>query len=303
MNKKILSGVLAAQVVLAGALYFMQAAGSGSAAPAALVAAGDINKLTISDGTVTTTVEKNGEGWLVNKLPANNAKVSNLLESLGKLTVQYPVVNSSSGRERYEVADQKFQRHLTLANNDKTVADLYFGTSPGFRQTHVRRAGEDAVYAVTFNNFDLGSDSSEWIDRGLLKLSDFDRITGADFELVKNGDKWQLTATATPDAQALDDTKVATLVESVKNLQVLKPVDTLPAGENHSLSIAKGSESWVLKFTKVDSTYYVQRSDREQAFTLSSTDYERLGPVTRASLLQAPPPPQADAKAAPAKKK
>ncbi|HTR00325.1 MAG TPA: DUF4340 domain-containing protein [Candidatus Acidoferrum sp.] len=297
LNKNILGGVLAVQLVLAAALYFTNLASSHSQLATPLVAgASEVDKLVVTDGKTTATVTKAGDGWQAGKLPASAIKVSTLLEELGKLGTRFPVVSSAAGRERFEVDDKKFQRHLTLYHGDKTVADLYFGTSPGFRQTHVRRAGDSDVFAVAYNNNELQATDADWLDKGLLKVDKFDHVSGADFELVKDGDHWKLTPGANADALPFEEPKAAALATTIENLQVQKAADTVPTGETHNLTVANGKDSWVFKFTKAGSDYYVQRSDRDQAFTISNYDYERLGAATRASLLQTPPTPPAAAK-------
>src|SRR5690606_13029986 len=121
----------------------------------------------------------------------------------------------------------KFQRHLTLSKDDSTLGELYFGTSPGFRQTHGRRAGEDAVYSLAFNSIDLPVDASDWLDRSLLAADGVQRIEGSDFVLLKDGDTCALQDAA--DGESLDQDKATALVNAVQNLRVLRLLDTEPA--------------------------------------------------------------------------
>lgn len=162
INKNVLGGTLFLQLVVAAALYFSHAGGAGNTATP-LVATGDVSKVVITDGKSTATLAKSGDKWQVDKQDADNGKITSMLDTLGKLKVSVPVAGSASGRERFEVTEQKFQRHVTLFAGDKQVGDLYFGTSPGFRQSHVRRAGDDNVYAVAFNNYDLGVMAGDWV--------------------------------------------------------------------------------------------------------------------------------------------
>ena len=66
----------------------------------------------------------------------------------------------------------KYQRRLQLKQGDKELGEYYFGTSPGLRQTHGRRAGEDEVYALAINNYDMPADANDWLDKTRLSLSE-----------------------------------------------------------------------------------------------------------------------------------
>src|SRR5690606_9433221 len=113
------------------------------------------DRIVIDDRTNTATLTHAGEGWQLSDLaalPANAPKVNGLLGNLEDLNTRWPVVDSASGRERFEVTEANYQRRLALYQGDKLLGSYYFGTSPGFRQTHVRRDGENDVYAVSFNN-------------------------------------------------------------------------------------------------------------------------------------------------------
>lgn len=292
-TRTILGATLAAQLLLAGAISLSNFGNdaSRSAEPWLTFATGDVDRIVITDASGSAILGKDGDSWQLSELqqlPANSGRITTLLDNLAKLTTRWPVAESESGRERFEVADEKFQRHLQLYDGDTLLGDYYFGTSPGFRQTHARRAGEDEVYALAFNNFDLPIDDNDWLDKGLLKVSDIDRIEGEGFELTRSGDDWQLAAGNEPDIAALDTGKAKSLATALQNLQVLRVADSVPAGETRTLTAKAGNNAWTFRFTKVDSTYYVQRLDREQAFTISSADYDRIASITRGALLQEP---------------
>ena len=293
-TRTILGATLAAQLLVAGALTLSNAGSeaSRSAEPWLNFATTDVDRIVITDANGSATLGKSGDNWQVSELqqlPANSSRITTLLDNLAKLTTRWPVAESESGRERFEVTEQKFQRHLQLYDGDTLLGDYYFGTSPGFRQTHARRAGEDEVYALAFNNFDLPVENNDWLDKGLLKVSDIDRIEGEGFELTRSGDEWQLAAGHEPDIAALDTSKAKSLAASLQNLQVLRVADSVPSGETRTLTAKAGDKAWTFRFTKVDSTYYVQRLDREQAFTISSADYDRIASITRGALLQETP--------------
>jgi hypothetical protein len=294
--RSLLTGVLAAQVVLAGSLFFYHQSQNGArqAEPLLEFAEADVDKIVVQDNANSATLVRDGDTWQLAdlaELPANAARIDTLLGNLAGIRTQWPVVSSAAGRERLEVADDKFQRRLTLYRNDTQVGELYFGTSPGFRQTHARRAGDDDVYAITFNNFDLPADDNDWLDKELLAVADVTAIKGQDFELSKNAEGWQLAALPSVLETGLDTAKAEGLATALRNLRVLRVADAAPAGESRALSVTTKDGVREFVFTKAGTEYFVKRDDRAQSFTISSSDYDKLGAVARATLLQALPSP------------
>src|SRR5690606_32957336 len=119
-----------------------------------------------------TQLQKQSESWQLQEhaLPANSSKVQSLLDTLAGLETTWPVAETASSRERFEVSDDRFQRKLQLYQGEQLLGEYYFGSSPGFRRTHARRAGEDAVYSLAFNSVDLPAQQSDWLDKTLLAL-------------------------------------------------------------------------------------------------------------------------------------
>lgn len=308
MNKPqlYLGTLLGLQLLLGAGIFVSQASTGSSQAPTPLLAfaAGDVDQLVIADAERKLTLQRQEDGWQLadSALPANAAKVNTLLDNLAALKTGWPVANTASSRERFEVEDDRFQRHLTLTNDDGTLGELYFGTSPGFRQTHGRRAGEDEVYSLAFNSIDLPVEPSDWLDKSLLGADGVQRIEGSDFVLQKEGDAWTLQDAA--DGETLDQDKATALVNAVQNLRVLRLLDAEPAlkdgetREESQLLAVKDDQRWQYTLTKVGSTAFVARDDRPQRFSVSTTDYDRLAKATRASLLAATTVAAAEAPAA-----
>jgi hypothetical protein len=61
-------------------------------------------------------------------------------------------------QQRFKVADDAFERRLTLRGADGELATLIVGDSPGFRRVFARVAGEDAVYDLRLALFDLSAE-------------------------------------------------------------------------------------------------------------------------------------------------
>jgi hypothetical protein len=290
-TQTLLGGLLAAQLVLAGALSLnaLHQGGTDTAAPLLDFQTAAVDRVVIDDNAAkSTTLTREGEGWQLGglDLPANKEKSDSLLETLAGLQTTLPVVSTAAGRERFEVTEEKFQRRLRLYDGDELLGEYFFGTSPGFRRTHGRRAEDDAVYALNFNNFDLPGDSNDWLDKSLLAVKTPQKIRGTDFELSRNGDEW-LLAGAT-EAEQLDTAKINEVVSALEALRVLRADDTMPEGDWIEVGVTSADGEWQYEFLNADGKYYVKRSDQQRAFTISQADYERIAGKSRANLMAAP---------------
>lgn len=290
-----LGGVLALQLVLAAglALNSLRERAADPAAPLLDFATADVDRIVIDDNaSKSTTLARTDDGWQLaslSDLPANKTKTDSMLETLAGLKTTMPVVSSASGRERFEVSEDKFQRRLRLYDGDELLGEYFFGTSPGFRRTHGRRADDDEVYALAFNNFDLPGDSNDWLDKSLLGADEVQKIKGADYELSKNGDAWQLAAAdANEVAPQVDTSKVNELVNALESMRVLRAEDGLPEGERVVVEVTTDDGDLRYEFATADSKYYVKRSDRDRAFTISKTDYDRIAGKKRELLIDVP---------------
>ena len=100
--------------------------------------------------------------------PVDKSRVDELLKTLASLRTRNRVLDSSTYHEKLEVAADKFQRKLTVTAKDKT-STVYVGTSPRFKNVHVRLDGEDAVYLVNdFGTTQLGDRAWNWVKREYL---------------------------------------------------------------------------------------------------------------------------------------
>ena len=129
-----------------------------------------VDSLTVSNNEGSVSLSKVDGTWeLPNGVPAAGFKVDSVLERFSNAAGSWPVANTRPTRERLEVTEENHQRHIVVGAGDDTVADIYLGTSPGYRKTHARRAGEDDVYAVRFSNYEAGVKPADWLDRSLLR--------------------------------------------------------------------------------------------------------------------------------------
>ena len=201
MNRhvKVLTLLLALQLlVLAGILGWQQRSVATTTGNLLTIDRGKVDGVVIVDDKGQQIKLQRGDaGWMLpdaRGLPADGEKISQLLDKLIAANAPWPVATSAESAKRFEVAPDKFQREIKLTDKDQVVADLYLGTSPGFKKVHARRAESDDVYAISFANYDATSRTDDWLDKTLLKpTGDITAVTRPDhWKLQHTGDTWTL---------------------------------------------------------------------------------------------------------------
>ncbi len=213
----ILSALLLAQLLLFGSVYlFCGGPQEGRTEPVRMLAGihrDDIRKVTIQDSDNQTVVlsEEDGEWRLESHhgYPADPEKVSKLLGDL--LGLQSSVV-VSQGTEHHvdlEVADDKFQRKVTVTTpgGEKTIL---LGTSGRGGRVHVRVPDQPTVYAAEgVRVFQLGTRVSDWARKTYLEVEK-DRVVSLEIRKGKEAihlarttrDEWMLGETPAKKSEA-----------------------------------------------------------------------------------------------------
>ena len=169
-NKNTLIAALAVQVAIVAALLAVRSGGSVEPEPFLEFDADAVDALLVSDGESEVALAKNDGAWqLPDGLPADGAKVDDVIDKLADASAGWPVATSAGVQERFELTEDDHQRRVRLSAGGETVADIYLGTSPGYRKTHARRADDDEIYAITFSNYEAGAKDSDWLDKSLLR--------------------------------------------------------------------------------------------------------------------------------------
>ena len=296
-----LGALLAVQILLTGGLYArtrqLEAQQSQSASVLSFQK-DKIDKLVVSDKDKKITLSKTGGGWQLpdyHNLPADPDKVDDLLLTLSDLKGGWAVATSESSHPQFEVAADKFARKIDVLEGDKAVAELYMGTSPGFRKTHVRAAKDSNVYAAEINSMDVPVAEDQWFDKGLLKAKDPTVIKGPGYQLSKSGADWKLEG-----AQGtLNQTNAVGLAKMLTTLRVDGWQAGEPSGQaNLTYEVTEGGKPLTYSFWLQGETVVARRSDNPNSFTLSKPLYESLSSYTLAKMTENPPTPQAKAPAA-----
>lgn len=290
---QLLVGLFAVQLLLAVGIYFGNRPPAVDSAQTALLGVdkAKISRIVIDegDGKQTLVTRVDGKWQLPDyfKLPADQHKVEQALASLADARSGWPVATTSASRERFEVSDDKYQKRITLAEGENTLQQLYLGTSPGFRQLHLRRAGEDEVYAVKLNGYDFPAEPSGWLDHALAQpQGEITGLEGPDFALTKQGDAWQ---PANAQAELVKD-ELDKLVKGLTSLKVLEAVEKSATAESYQLKVktAKGEVSY--RFFNEGDDHYLQRDGFDQAFKISKYDYDKIAGQTADKLVKVKTP-------------
>lgn len=295
MNRltSLLVAALALQLLLAVALFWPRENPGEIDARAALLelAAGEVDRLIISTAADSLLLHRGDEGWILpdyHKLPVQESRVNRVLLDLPALSRGWPIAGSANAAARFQVADEEFQRRVSFYAGEQNRGELFVGTSPGFRKVHVRPAGDEKVYAVEFNSFELPVNADEWLDKTLLQVRDLTRIEGLDYRLELDGDRWLGDAGQEANTESVD-----ALLSGLGSLRINGAADIATASilaqldAPPTLSVSAAGGNYQFRLYEMEDSYFIQREDIPVYFSLSAYDYDRLNDVNAEALFAA----------------
>ena len=169
--------LLAVQLLIAGGfnLSTLWPLTQPGAAPLVSVSQDQINRIVLEGPDHSkVTLAKEGGTWLLPDLgqfPADSNRVNSLLEKMTSSKTSTPIAVTGGAKTRFKVDDTTFERRITLAENDKPLATLYVGSSPGIRRSYVRAGGNDAIFALELAAYDIPVQLADWEDKTVLHLT------------------------------------------------------------------------------------------------------------------------------------
>jgi hypothetical protein len=175
---RLLTALLGIQLLLALGLQFtgtdLAATASNSNALLVTIDKDKVDHFTIEGPDAAKVILAKVDGnWQLPKrhnFPADANKVKRLLGRLEGLKQGQAVTTTSGAHVRFKVTDDAYERRITLAAGDQTLARLYLGTSPGMRQVHARVDDQKPVYAVELDTYDIPVAADGWEDKTLLEI-------------------------------------------------------------------------------------------------------------------------------------
>ncbi len=132
----------------------------------------DVIHISAEDSTLNLT--KIDDIWVLseeNKVPVSSQQVESFLDTISGLKRTLAVATTENAAKRFKVSDDDYNYHLIIKGGDTQFADLYFGTSPGFKQIHLRVADTKEIITAGLASHELSPEVEQWIDKDQLKLA------------------------------------------------------------------------------------------------------------------------------------
>lgn len=174
---------------------------------------------------------KDQSKWVVpgaDNFPCDEAKVKTFLENVQKMTASGAVVSRSTYFNKLEVADDKYQRKVTLTHDGKTLSFL-LGSSPSFKKIHLRKVGEDDVVLVGgISQYDVFADAKGWVDPKYVAVNKNEvwaltlkKKDGTRIQLERGvGDVWALVG----NPKTPKTTEVDALIRKATQINIERPI-------------------------------------------------------------------------------
>ena len=277
--------VAGVQLLIVAGLLLASTTGSSREADLFLSFESDlIDRVTLDDGDgLELSLAKSDDGWsLGSGIPVDDEKMADVLSKLQKLKRPWPVATTSATQDRFEVSDEKYQRHVQLYVSDDIVADFYLGTSPGYRRVHAREVEGDDIFSIDLSNYEIPTTVNEWLDKTLLGASGSvtEVVREGSWRLNKGAEGWLLDDTAA-DQDAAD--RLAGRFADLRIMGVLVDADdmaTTAEGVEHKatyrVSDADGEQRLEI-FYRAEEDDYLVRGDRAAGtFTLATYIAEQI---------------------------
>ncbi len=262
-----------------------------------------VDRLLIEDDKASVTLQRSAGKWVLpdaDDFPARQESVDDLLDKLAGLEKGWPVATTSSAGRRFKVAEDAYEKRVTLFTGDQVSGRLYVGTSPGFRKVHVRSDDEDRVFMAELNAWEVDAQIDDWINKDLLGLDEADMaqvdIAGK-VTLQRQEGKLQLSglaeqeSTNSEEAQSLLDKLGKLRIQSLMSKEEGAKYAQQDPVLDISVTLTDG-KALRYKFYGVesDSKYLLMRSDMDRYFEVASYMVDPLKQASREKLVVNEPP-------------
>ena len=194
-----------------------------------------VKEIAITDGKQDVRLAHKDGRWVLashGNYPALADTVEKLLTKLPAMSVSAPVATTKNYHRSFKVADDEFERKITLTMADGKTQSLFLGTSPRIKKTHIRMVGSDAVYLAELSVWTAGATASSWVNLDYFKVDRTQIVEVAirnakdAFKLIKIDGKWQLADwKGVPDPEKpVDKQKVDGMLGSLSSIMLRDPV-------------------------------------------------------------------------------
>lgn len=308
-TQQILAGLLAVQILLTAVVFWPRQAAAGTGGPlVANLDAGTVVRLTISDDSGNRIeLAKQAGAWVManaGDFPADGNRIEPVLQKIADAQATRVVANTAVSHTQLQVGDNNFLRRVTLETDTGTTVTFYMGSAPGPNATHVRRAGEDAVYLV--NNltvWELTTTASSWInttyiqlDRGALTAATLENSNGRFVFRKLSDEAWTLEGLA--EGESLNQANLNLVLNRFATLRLVRPLGRVPAPEygldapRATLTLVSGaneSSTVLVGAPLADGTVAIKWSGSDYYVAVSSFIAEEAINYGRDNFVTAPP--------------
>jgi len=261
--------------------------------PVPKLAAGSFDTLTVTKGTSTTTLKKEGDTYKITApaaYVADQGVAKTAFESLEKLEFGTIVSDQKAKYTEFEVDDKALK--VVVKKGDQALAELLVGKNVG-GNTLVRVPGKDEVWqALGSCRFSLDRDTTGWRDK---TISTFPQADAEKVELKtrdhghavikkESGDKWSVVESSVK-VDKLDNTVPTGIVSALGSWTTndfaddAKPESTGLANPANTVTVSlKGGKtvSVLIGNKKGTDDFYVKKADAPQIYLVKKYNLDRI---------------------------
>jgi hypothetical protein len=321
MNKRhnqILAGILVIQIVLSVIVLWPRPTSAVESEPLfpALVngnGASDIVALSITDNEGNTTTLRRVTGnWVLpdaDDYPAQESKITALLEKIVALDTSRLVTRTDASHKRLQVDEDDFVRRIEFETADGARHTLYLGSSPRYGATHFRLDAQSETFLTNeITAWDTNGTPSSWVDTTYLNIPQ-DQVTkwtlenaNGTFIFTKDEeDNWTMDGLA--EDETLAETGVTAALRQAVFLNLITPLgkeDLATYGMDEPKAVATVETADQVVTLRVgaqdpdDNSYTVISSESPYYVQVSEFSVQNLVENTRDDFLEVPPTPTSE---------
>lgn len=193
---------------------------------------GDVTELIIEDDLgKEVQLVRGDDGWILpsaDDFPVNSTQVEDVLSRVGAFTTDRLIATNPTSHARLEVAQDEFQRKLTLVTPDDNHV-VYLGTGGGVDTIHTRLEGNDNVYLTSgLNSWEVQPQISSWIDTTYLDIEQ-DNVTrliltnaSGTYEFERDETGWAYLGLG--EDEEFDSNRMSSLLRNATTVRMTQPL-------------------------------------------------------------------------------
>lgn len=268
----------------------------------------DVTRITLRDAQGTSLILERQGDWVLAGTDGFAAKaetVNDFLNKLAGVRANRLVARTEVSQRQLRVAEDAYEREVTLETASGAAYTVYLGTSPGYGVTHIRLKGQAETYLTdALTVWNAGVAPSSWVDTAYVSIPQEEakriafRNAQGEFALVKGAEnKWILEDLA--PTEVLNEPLANSLASRALSLYLMRPLGKAPKAEygldqpQGTVAIEAGEKSLTLSIGQrlEDGCYVVKSSASPYYVCASEYTVQDFLQKTRADLLQPPATP------------